>query len=379
MGDAGRSGAEVVVIGGGVIGCSTAYQLARRGVQVTLVEAREVACAASGASAGGVRQQGRDPRELPIAMRAIAMWPSLGDELQADLEYYQQGHLTLVADESDLPWLETRVAEQRAAGLDLRMVYGDDLREVVPGVHPAMLAGAYCPSDGHAMPIRTTRAFAEAAVRHGARLLERTPVSRIVTDSGRVRSVETLDGVIPADWVVLAAGAWSPELCQSAGFSVPIQVRAPQMLLTTPLPHALDPVVGCVGRLLSLKQLRYGNYLIGGGWPASVYMDRPTPIGLNRHDSITGSANASCGVWPDLLRTGVLRVWSGLEAETSDVVPILGPVPQVEGLLLATGFSGHGFALAPYVGVLLADQITTGTTAMPIDDLMLTRFEGAPA
>jgi sarcosine oxidase subunit beta len=374
-----RFGAEVVVIGGGVIGCSTAYQLARRGVRVTLVEAREVACAASGASAGGVRQQGRDPRELPIAMRAIAMWPSLSDELQADLEYYQQGHLTVVADESDLPWLEARVAEQRAAGLDLRMVYADDLREIVPGVHPAMLAGVYCPSDGHAMPIRTTRALADAAVRHGARLLERTPVSRIVTGSGRVRGVETPDGVIAADWVVLAAGAWSPELCASAGFSVPIHVRAPQMLLTTPLPHVLDPVVGCVGRLLSLKQLRYGNYLIGGGWPASVYMDRPRPIGLTQHDSITGSARVSSSVWPDLLRTEVLRVWSGLEAETTDVVPILGPVPQLEGLLLATGFSGHGFALAPYIGVLMADLITTGDTAIPLDDLALTRFEGVTA
>lgn len=371
-------GSDVVVIGAGVEGSSIAYQCARRGLSVTIVEAREVASQASGASAGGVRQQGRDPRELPVALRAIAMWPSLTDELAADLEYYQQGHLTFVADESDLPAMEASVVRQRTDGLDVRMIYGDDLREVAPLAAPEMIAGAYCPSDGHANPIATTKAFAAAAVRHGARLLEWTPVSRILTDSGRVTGVETTDGVIEATTVVVAAGAWSATLCETVGLTLPVRNRAPQMMLTTRMPHALDPVVGCVGRALSLKQLRLGQYLIGGGWPATVYTDVERPIGRNQYDSIVGSAKASSSVWPVLRDTQIVRVWAGLEAEGEDLVPILGHLP-IDGLLVATGFSGHGFALAPYIGVLLAELAATGTTPIPLEGLTLDRFSSAEA
>ncbi len=366
------AGADVVVVGGGVIGSSCAYQLAKRGMTVTIVEAREVASVASGASAGGVRQQGRDPRELQIARRAIAMWPTLGDELQADLDYHQDGHLTLVSREADLPDLEQKIARQQRGGLDIRMLYGDEVREVANGMSDEIIAGSYCPTDGHANPIWTTKAFARAAVRHGATLREHTRVIGLLTDSGRVRGVETTDGAIEADWVVNAAGVWSPELCNMAGIDVPIHTRAPQMMLTTELPGVLLPVVGCVGRLLSLKQLKNGRYLIGGGWPASVYMDRP--IGLNRHDSVAGSADHSSAVWPALKQTRVMRVWSGLEAETDDVVPILGTVATIEGFVMATGFSGHGFALSPYIGKLTAELIVSGRTEIPIDDLMLERF-----
>ena len=367
--------ADIVVIGGGVEGSSIAYQLAKRGLEVVLLEAREVASAASGASAGGVRQQGRDPRELPIAMRAIAMWPGLTEELGADIDYHQNGHLTLVEFESDLPELEGRVREQQQSGLGIEMLYGDDVREVAPGIGDQVIAGAFCLSDGHANPIWTTKAFAAAAVREGAKLLERTPATGVVTDSGRVTGVETPDGLIATNWVVNAAGAWSPEITKMAGFEVPIHTRAPQMLLTTELPMDLYPVIGCVSKLLSLKQLFNGRYLIGGGWPASVYQDIESPLGRNRHDSITGSANHSSAIWPALLKTNVLRVWAGLEAETDDVVPILGPVDHVEGFIMASGFSGHGFALAPYVGVLIADHIATGETAIPMDALMLDRFD----
>jgi sarcosine oxidase subunit beta len=367
--------ADVVVIGGGVEGCSIAYQLAKRGLDVVLLEARELASAASGASAGGVRQQGRDPRELPIAMRAIAMWPGLSDELGADIDYHQKGHLTLVEFETDLPALEKRVREQRESGLGIEMLYGDELRDVAPGVSEQVIAGAFCPTDGHANPIWTTKAFGAAAGREGATVLERTPATGILTDSGRVVGVETPDGAIATSWVVNAAGAWSPEICKLAGFEVPIHTRAPQMLLTTELPMDLYPVVGCVSKLLSLKQLMNGRYLIGGGWPASVYQDIDAPLARNRHDSITGSASHSSAIWPALLKTKVLRVWAGLEAETDDVVPILGPVDHIEGFIMASGFSGHGFALSPYIGVLIADLIATGETAIPLDALMLDRFD----
>lgn len=371
-------GADVVVIGGGVEGTSCAHQLAKRGLNVTLVEARELASAASGASAGGVRQQGRDPRELPLAMRAIAMWPTLGEELGADLDYHQDGHLTLVEHEEHIPALEDRVRQQQEAGLGVRMLYGDDVREVAPGVGEQVLAGSLCDTDGHANPIWTTKAFGDAARQHGATILERTPATDLLTDSGRVMGVVTPDGPIEADWVVNAAGAWSPEICRMAGFEVPIHTRAPQMILTTELPPELYPVIGCVSRLLSLKQLKTGHYLIGGGWPSSVYQEIATPVGWNRHASVAGSADHSSAIWPRLEATRIVRVWAGLEAETDDVVPIIGPVKHIDGLVMASGFSGHGFALSPYIGVLIADLIASGETEIPIDALMLERFDGSP-
>jgi sarcosine oxidase subunit beta len=267
------------------------------------------------------------------------------------------------------------VAKQRAGGLDVYMLYGDEVREVAPGVAPSMLAGAYCPTDGHANPIWTTKAFADAAVRHGARLLERTPATGLLVEDGRVRGVQTPDGLHAAERVIVAAGVWSERLCAEIGVTLPIEPDPPQMLLTTPFPHGLDPVVGCVGKLLSLKQLRTGQYLVGGGWPASAYLDRERPIALNRESSVTGSAATCAAVWPVLQQAGVVRVWAGLEARAADDVPILGGVPGVDGLLVATGFSGHGFALSPYIGVLLAELATTGQTPLPIDELELRRFE----
>jgi sarcosine oxidase subunit beta len=238
-----------------------------------------------------------------------------------------------------------------------------------------LLAGAYCSTDGHANPIWTTKAFADAAARHGAQVLERTPVTGLLVEGGRVRGVQTPDGPLAADRVIVAAGVWSERLCANIGVTLPIEPDPPQMLLTTPFPHGLDPVIGCVGKLLSLKQLRTGQYLVGGGWPASAYLDRERPIALNRESSVTGSAATCAAVWPVLREASVMRVWAGLEARAADDVPILGDVSGIDGLLVATGFSGHGFALSPYIGVLLAELATTGQTPIPIDDLALTRFQ----
>ncbi len=368
-------GSDVVVIGGGVIGSSTAYQLAKRGLDVTLLEATEIASKASGASAGGVRQQGRDPRELEIAMRAIAMWPDLSDELEADLDYHQDGHLTLVETESDYETLTGFVSDQRERGLDVRMIDQAELRTLAPGVGPTFFAAGWCPTDGHANPIYTTKAFANAAQNLGADIREFTPATGLISDSGRVTAVETPNGVFEAKWVINAAGAWASSLCQSAGFSLPVEAHGLQMIVTEEMPMELFPVLGCMSQQISLKQLGVGKYLIGGGWPATVYMNRPQPIGQNKWQSIAGSADAATIVWPILEQVGIHRVWSGLEAIAEDGVPIIGPVPQIDGLLVAAGFSGHGFALSPYIGVILAELVSNGRAPLPIQDLQLNRFQ----
>lgn len=359
--------ADVAVVGGGVIGCATAYELARRGVDVVVLEAATVSSGASGASAGGVRQQGRDLRELPLAMRAIERWRTLGEELCADLHYRRDGNLTLAESEEELAALEARVARERALGLDVRIVDRDELRELVPDISPRVRGGSWCPSDGHAMPSLVTYAFARAAVRAGARIVERTRVTGIVVRSDRIDGATTTAAPVSCRAVVVAAGAWSAEVARTAGLAIPVEPCGLQMLVTEPMPHRLRPVLGSVGRRLSLKQLPGGAYLIGGGWPATC--DARARRTRLRPESISGSASDATAVLPLLSGARLVRAWAGIEGMAVDDVPLLGHVPGIEGLVLACGFSGHGFALAPAVGEAIAELVTTGRPQVAIEPL----------
>ncbi len=367
---------EIVVIGGGVIGCSIAWHLAAMGASVTLLEQGAIASGASGASAGGVRQQGRDLRELPLAIRSIARWENLEDELGADIHYRREGHLTVIEHEADMPAVEASVAAQREVGLDLRFVTGEDLRDLAPGLSASMIAGTYSPNDGHANPILTTHAFAEAARREGAAVRTGTAVTGIRQRGGRVAGVETDAGNIACDHLVLAAGLWSPLLASPLDIELPISAFAPQMIATNPMPVALRQVLGARSRRLSLKQVPSGNYVIGGGWPGDV--DLPAGVATPRLESILGSIRDASAVWPELANASVERVWVGVEALAADEVPILGPLPGLENLTVAAGFSGHGFALSPIIGQVIAELIVDGAPSVSIDALGFDRFDGLP-
>jgi sarcosine oxidase, subunit beta len=368
---------EVAVIGGGVMGASIAYHLARAGAAVTVLERRAIAAAASGASAGGVRQQGRDPRELPLAMHACARWATLEAELDADVHYRRQGHLSLIERAADRPALDAAVARQRAAGLDIVVVEGDELRALAPAVSPHVLAGSYTRDDGHADPARTTRAFAAAAERAGATIRTGATVTGLASTGGRVTGVATDARLVAADITVLAAGAWSTALAATVAVRLPIEPMGLQMIRTQPVSHCLDQVVGCVGRNLSFKQLPSGAFLIGGGWPGDWSLDDSR--GTVRPASIFGSALDASAIIPAVRAAPLDAAWVGIEARTADEVPILGPVQGLNGLVLATGFSGHGFALSPAIGQVISELIVAGQPSIPLDALALTRFANAPA
>lgn len=350
---------DVLIIGAGVTGNAIAYHLARQGQQVLVIDRAggAEAPAASWASAGGVRRQGRHQAEAGLAREAIVRWPTLSAELEADLHYRQGGNVLLAETDDEADRLATFVRTQHSMGFhDVRLLNRQEVHELVPALGQHIVAGSYSPADGQADPVRTTRALANAAQRHGARYLLHTTVTRLLLEQQRVHGVETERGPLAAGQVVLAAGAWSDDLAASANLSLPIKTLALQMLLSTPAPaQILQPVLGTVGRSLSLKQLPDGAFFIGGGWPGDSTPDRRSFS--TRPESIAGNWQDACAILPTVAHQQVARAWCGLEATTIDEIPLLGPAPGLRGLTLALGFCGHGFALAPATGRALADQL----------------------
>ena len=368
------AGYDVVVVGGGVEGCSIAWHLARAGVRVAVLERWRIAAAASGASAGGVRHQGRDLREFPLAFRAIDRWRNLEEELNANLDYRRNGHATTCEHEDDLAELAKYVLIQRSAGLDLALVEGDDLRQLIPGIAPTVIAAAYSPEDGHANPTRTTRAFADAAKRLGAAIQIGTEVTALTMRGDRVIGVETSDGPVQADIVVLAAGAWSGELAAGIGLDLHVTPDGYQAMTTFPVEPHLTQVLGSMRRLISLKQLPDGRYLLGGGWPGNYSL--VAPRGETIEENITRTFEAGAALIPHVGSAVIDQAWIGIDAHTHDEVPVLGEIDGVDGLVVATGFSGHGFAISPAVGEAICGLITTGKSPIDIDALCHGRFEG---
>lgn len=355
---------EIVVVGGGVTGASIAWHLARRGARVILVEEHGIAAAASGASAGGVRQQGRDPREMPLAIAAISRWVDLERELDADLHYHRDGHLAVYEREADLPIARMQQAEQYALGLEIELVDGAALRELCPGLAPHIVAGTYTPSDGHANPTATSEAFARAAQHEGAELRLGVRMTGLQRVGDRVVGIETSGGPLGAEHVVLAAGAWTRDLVSPLGIDLPIEPAGLQMILGRPMPSQLRQVVQAHKRPLSLKQLRDGSYLIGGGWPGDF--DLRDAMGRVRSDSIEGSLATASAIYPAIAEMAIARSWVGIEGIALDDVPVIDWLPGYDGCLVAAGFSGHGFALSPIIGQLVSEWVLDGRPSIPL-------------
>jgi sarcosine oxidase subunit beta len=377
--DLGTGSTEVVIIGGGISGTAAAYELARAGAKVTLLEQGPLASMASGWTLAGVRQSGRHPAELPLATAAVARWEHLGEELGADVEYRQEGNLRLARSPAEVPVIQTIVAEQRDLGLDLAYLPDNAaIREIAPAIAESVLAASYCPTDGHANPIATVQAFAMAAARHGATLRAETMVTTIEAGGGRVRGVRTASDDIAADVVVVAAGVYTARLCAPLGLDLPIQVSRVAVVQTTPLPPLIRQVLGTAGADFAGRQEVGGRFrLTGGGspWPHDLYAlaHGADPI-LPPATEVIAALTRGIEVLPALADAGVARVWGGLLDMTPDALPIVERAPALDGLVIAAGFSGHGFCLGPVTGQIVRDLVLDGTTAFPIQPFRRDRF-----
>jgi len=376
---------DILIIGGGISGTAAAWELARERHSVMLLEARELAAMGSGWTLGGVRQSGRHPAELPLARAAVAMWPGLAEALGADPGYRRRGNLRLARSEAEVEMIRALVRDQAALGLELAYLDGPRaVREVAPAISERVAAASFCPTDGHADPLATVAAFAAAARRHGAEVRTGTRVTGLIADGGRVIGAETADGPIHAGRVVVAAGVHSPKLLSPLGLELPLALRLVTVLQTVPLPPLLDQVLGvanadCAGRQEVDGRLRVTTG-IGpwdrplGGWRAEDL--HPTAADV----AVLGVRVAA--ILPAFREARIARVWGGLIDLTPDGLPVLDAPPEVPGLVVAAGFSGHGFGIGPVTGQVIADLALGRPSRHPVGPFRLDRFRhggGDPA
>ncbi len=365
--------AEVVIIGGGIQGCSTAYQLAKRGVKAIVVEKDRVSQHASGVNAGGVRVLGRHMSEVALSQASMAMWPLLDDELDADTGFRARTLINIAADEADLETLAKREAQMHAAGyFHEKRIDQQELRERLPYVAPHCIGGVVSETDGYAIPYKSTMAFRNAAERLGATFVEGVEIEKI-RRFGKHWLIESKGQRFESPTLVNCAGAWADKVAVMMGDNVPLTHSAPMLMITTRMPHFATPVVGAVSRPLSFKQFENGTVLIGGG--AKGFADRDNNRTRLDYAKMAVGAKNAIDFFPIMRRATVNRMWSGLEAYMPDNLPVIGVGVNAERAFHAFGFSAHGFQMGPVVGQVMADLILEGLSGFDLSAFRIDRFE----
>lgn len=416
-----QSEADVVVIGAGIVGCASAYYLAQRGVQVVVLEQGDTIGEQSRKNWGFVRQQGRDPAEVPLMMAANRIWRELEQELQADIEWVQGGNLALASTPERMALFEEWLSVARDNGLDTRLVTSQDISSLIPGIQGKWVGGMYTASDGHAEPGKATDAFHRAAIARGAQVYTECAVQHIVTREGAICGVVTAQGEIRTSQVVCAAGAWSSQLVKPLGLALPQRWVRATVARTTPGPHVTQ--AGVWAPTVSFRQRQDGTLNIAAAgaadhdltfeslrhlalfWPnywknrhlfrlhvgEPLWRDllgRLSPSWAQQHavkydrhrgprpnpDKVTSSLEQLKHLVPAWRDIKVSRSWAGYIDTTPDVMPIIGTVPTVNGLVIATGFSGHGFAMGPIAGRLVSELLVDGEPSLDLHAFRFTRF-----
>jgi glycine/D-amino acid oxidase-like deaminating enzyme len=418
--------ADVVVIGGGIVGISTAWFLARQGVRVVLCEKGHIAGEQSGRNWGWVRIQGRDKREIPMMQESQRIWSNLEDEIGEDVGFVRGGCIFTANSESQLEELAAWVKVAQDYGVDTRLLSSNELNKIVNGSAVNWTGALYTETDGRAEPHKAAPAIARAAARSGATILTSCAVRGLETSGGVVSAVVTEHGTIQTAVVLCAAGAWTALFCGSLGINVPqLKVRG-TVARTAPtknllngnlfdnrlgirrredggysvahgsvLEHPVTPssfrhfvkFIPALKQELKILRITFGRafieeWLTPGSWP----LDKPSPFEATRVLNPKPSKRVLRGIrrnldtlFPQLADVPIVESWAGMIESSPDVVPIIDAVDSLPGFHVATGFSGHGFGLGPGAGKAIAGMLTGEDTGLDIKPLRLNRFfDGSP-
>jgi glycine/D-amino acid oxidase-like deaminating enzyme len=413
--------ADVVIAGAGIMGCAAAYYLARRGLKAVVLDKSRIAGQQSSRAWGFVRQQGREAAEVPLMMAGIRLWEALEHELDFDLEWRQGGCMYVASEESDWTSFQQWTDVARQYGLDTRVLNRAQIDEHVSGMQGAALGGLYTPTDGQAEPRRVAAAFAARAIEGGARFFEGCGVVAVERAAGAITGVVTERGTIRTSRFICAAGASSWLLLKTLGLELPQQAVRGTCMRTNALPqvtastfwgHGLGirqrangminladdmqvDVDMTLGHLRALKWFlpelwkqreKFSFHLNGamfrdlrerlpGGVPDServLYPRDPQPQPERSH--APRALRKLKALFPVLKDAQITEAWAGLIDVLPDGIPVIDAPSDVGGLMIATGFCGHGFAMGPIVGKLLAEWIDEGQPSLDLAEFRLQRF-----
>lgn len=418
--------ADAVIIGAGITGCSTAYRLSRRGWKVVVVEKDDIAHEASGRTMAAVGLVGKHhPDEFALAQASMEIWAGLSEELNTNIEYIKGGRLVVANTEEDLPLFDEMIRGAEKSGVEIQWYDTSGARSKWPFLQGPFLKAAHSPHEGHVNPIKVVHGFARAAQEYGAEIHTGCLATEIVLKGNRVSSVMTNRGEISTPVVLDAAGVWGYRLADRLGFKFPVQLIKVVQGETEPAPRIFDCFLR--GPTYGSRQTASGGFRITGGyrkmdvyhnlslhdlrdlaiWAPRIFqylkdvtmkldLDTlkldvaallgrimgkgnvpPAPVGTEprpQPENVAKKLRRIGSLVPEMQGLKLTRTWGGYVDMTPDFLPILGAVNGVQGFYVATGFSGHGFAVGPIVGKLMAELIADGRTSVDITSFRPSRF-----
>ena len=368
--------ARVVVIGGGVMGLSTAYHLAKQGVQdVVLVERGELGAGSTCKAAGGVRAQFSDAVNIELGMRSLEVFRNFPELFDQDIDLDECGYLFLLEREEDLRTFERNVELQRSMGLESRIISVEEAKELSPLISTeGLIAGVWSPEAGHCTPESVVQGYARAARALGVRIIRHCEVTDVVREGDTITAVETAQGSIATDTVVCCAGAWSRALGDTVGVDLPVDPVRRELLVTEAMPDLPANVPFTIDFSTTMYFHREGPGLLVG----MSNQDEEPGFSLEHTDEwLEQVVDAAGRRVPVLEEVGMASRWAGLYEVTPDHNALIGEAEGVSRFLYATGFSGHGFLQGPAVGQVMAELYLGQTPSVDVSALHGRRFEGA--
>lgn len=365
----------IVIVGGGIMGTSTAYYLAKRSAtDVILLERDLLAQATTGLSVGGIRQQFSHPVNIRLSQHSVRVFENFKEEFGVNIYFRKAGYLFLAQKEKTWKDFLSSVETQREMNVPVEALTPEEVKKRWPYLRVDDLeGGTFGPEDGYADPYLVAMGFADQARRLGVRIEEKTEVTGIRVKDGRVEGVETNRGPIAAPVVVNVAGPWAGEVARMAGLVLPVRPFRRQVFATSPFDAIPRPVPMIIDQDLTFYFRGEEPNIIMG------MSDTKEPSSFNTHvdrDFMEKVSEAAVHRAPVLEKAEIIRGWGGLYTITPDDNPIIGAAPSIEGLFCAIGFSGHGFQHAPAVGLIMSELILSGRSSFDLKPFAYDRFDG---
>jgi len=361
--------ADVILVGGGIFGQFAALTLANIGRDVVLIDRAALWSEASSVNAGSLGVQNKIGELVPYARWSWDLWSGMSERLAADVGVRRDGGYKIAMTDDEAKRLEQAVNEQKAVGLEVRLLGRADLRAEAPWLSPNVAAAAFSPEDGYASPTLLGPALRAAIERAGVTIVEYANISKIHQNRGI--SVETDKGRFQGNALAIAAGAWSGQCAALLGEHLPIALDVNMVSVTESAPPTIGKLTTHARGILTLKQVANNSCLIGGGWQGiGTLADCRKEID---YDQLVHNLRLAVRVVPGLAQLNIVRSWAGYEGVSPDSLPYLGRLgdnPNVYCVACARG----GFTLGPLFGQLLGELIATGRTSRPIDIFNPGRF-----